>query len=95
MKNLFIVLFLGVTTYFGYVTFLKNDIYIGFVYLDGCLSCESKWIKSLQFKERKECLVWANNILAERNNTSDDFECAKNCKEKESGFNVCEETFDY
>lgn len=93
MKNLLIIIITGTLIYFAY-SFFKGDTYIGFVYPDGCLSCESKWIKSPQFEKREQCLNWANNILRQRNNSADDFECAKNCEERD-GLNICEETFDY
>ncbi len=93
MKNILIIAICGIFIYFAY-GFFKKDIYIGFVYPDGCLSCESKWIKSPQFTKREQCLDWAHDILRKRDNSSDDFECAKNCKE-ENGLNICEETFDY
>lgn len=93
MKNFVTIIFIIVVIYFSF-NFLKGDTYIGFVYPEGCLSCESKWIKSPKFDKREQCLDWAHSILRQRNNSSDDFECAKNCKEKD-GLNICEETFDY
>lgn len=76
-----------------YVIFRGGDTWQGFYYPNGCLSCESDYIFSPIFKEKQQCLDWANNLKNKRNNSSDDFECGLNCKQKD-GFNVCKETTD-
>ncbi|NQU83290.1 MAG: hypothetical protein HQ536_01120 [Parcubacteria group bacterium] len=72
-----------------------SDKWIGFYYPDGCLSCTESYIFSPEFDNKQECLDWANNLQAERNNLKDDFECGKNCKEVGYKSYTCDETVDY
>mgnify|MGYP000237534509 CR=1 FL=1 len=92
MKNILYVVVIIFALYFVFGLF-KKDIYKGWVYPNGCLSCSTDWISSPEFESRQSCLNWASDILRRRNNPADDFECAKNCEPRD-GFNVCEETFD-
>lgn len=53
----------------------------GFVYPNGCLTCTEDYIMSPEFSSKRQCLNWAEDILDERNNPLDDYECGKNCEE--------------
>lgn len=74
-----------------------KDTRTWFYYPNGCLTCQSDYIYSPVFDNRVDCLSWATNLKAERNNPSDTFECGKNCKEPETkdDLYVCDETVDY
>jgi len=84
----------------GYFFFSSKNVWQGFYYPNGCLSCEEDYMYSPKFKGYDDgladCVIWGNNIRRQGNNLErgDVFECGLNCKNK-SGFFVCEETIDY
>lgn len=75
------------------VYFVKQEKWEGFYYPNGCLSCEEDYIYSPPFKSLENCLAWADNLQALSGNPTDDFECGKNCKNK-NGLKICEVTTD-
>lgn len=94
MKNFWKIFIIAVA--FLAVFFLsRKDVWMGFYYPNGCLSCEDKYIFSSEFETKKECLAWANNLKSSRMTSSDDFECGLNCKEVGYKMYRCEETVDY
>lgn len=89
-KNYFVV---GVFLVLVFWLSRSGDVWKGFYYPDGCLSCEDKYIFSPEFKTKEECFDWAYALKTSRDNPDDLFECGLNCKEK-GGFSICEETVD-
>ncbi|MFC1720732.1 hypothetical protein ACFL0K_00550 [Patescibacteria group bacterium] len=84
----------------GYFLFFNKNVWQGFYYPDGCLSCEEDYIFSPKFKGYDDgladCVTWGNNIRKQGNSLEkgDIFECGLNCK-NEIGLFVCEETVDF
>lgn len=84
----------------GYFLFFNKNVWQGFYYPNGCLSCEKDYVFSPKFNGYKdglaECVIWGNNIRNQENNLEkgDIFECGLNCKNK-NGLFVCKETIDY
>lgn len=72
----------------------KQHKWLGFYYPDGCLVCEENYIFSPEFKTKDQCFDWADDLKMKRNNPKDLFECGRDCKLKDSGMYVCEETVD-
>lgn len=71
----------------------KSDVWQGFYYPDGCLTCEENYIFSPTFTMLEECRDWADSIKIKLgNNPNDQYECGLNCKKREGGFNICEKT---
>lgn len=73
--------------------FSGEDVWKGFYYPDGCLSCSENYIFSTEFETKEQCFDWADSLKMSRGNPNDLFECGLNCEEKD-GFNVCEKTID-
>ena len=89
MKYIIIILaIIGIICFFN-----SKDVWEGFYYPDGCLSCAENYIYSPKFETKEQCFDWADSIKLSRGNPSDLFECGLNCK-KNNGLNICEETVD-
>ena len=93
IKQIVILIIVLVIIYFSYNFIFKKDIYKGFYYPDGCLTCEDKYIFSPALNSAEDCIRWAEGLKSNSSNPNDTWECGKNCKLKDS-FNVCEKTFD-
>lgn len=77
----------------SFAIFNGKDVWMGFYYPDGCLSCSENYIYSPKFDKKDECFDWGENLKDSRNNPEDLFECGLNCKDK-GGYFVCKETVD-
>lgn len=89
-QNWFIVVIVIVITVAWYF-FGNKEKYQGFYYPNGCLTCDN-YIVSPELKSAEDCVRWAEGIKSNSNNSSDTWECGKNCR-LESGFSICKETF--
>lgn len=91
MKKIFVILFIIlIVPLIG--AGCKKDVWQGFYYPDGCLTCTENYIFSPTFVTLDECRDWADSTKRKLgNNPNDDYECGLNCK-KQGEFSICKET---
>lgn len=96
MKNIVILIVVGVVIYAGY-SLLKPDVYVGFFYPNAA-NLTIDVMSNETFESVSDCRIWVETMALEyvedvlSHDNGYDYECGKNCDLSGGKPYICEET---